>query len=142
MGEEKSLQSLRESVSTWFDEGEERRFICDEMLEGLAKQLRSCGIDCQMVTNALTTGGGESSRGRMIPIKGVIPDLVADKVPMVDGKGKSASKDWLRKEKERAREKQRHIRELLTRELVESHDREGRVILTADKRLAGRGLAE
>ena len=44
--------SLKMKVSTWFNKNEKRKFICDEMLEGLAKQLRSCGIDTEVAVRS------------------------------------------------------------------------------------------
>lgn len=38
----------RERVASWFSQEEDPRFLCDEMLGGLAKQLRSCGVDAEL----------------------------------------------------------------------------------------------
>ncbi|QDZ18417.1 Mut7-like exonuclease [Chloropicon primus] len=46
---QEGCEEIKSMISGWFVKREEPpKFICDEMLGGLAKQLRSCGLDCEL----------------------------------------------------------------------------------------------
>ena len=117
-GGSSALASAFLNLQDWFDGSQERKFICDESLKGLAKQIRSCGFFCEFVT--ITDEFHE------------LYDKWVAKKPQQEGE---ESKEDRNKE---ARQKKSYLRELLIKKIYEKSVAEGSVILTADKLLAQR----
>ena len=120
------------------------KFVVDEMLEGLARQLRSCGIDAKSIVSAAEAtrlyNAGKQEKEAKEGKQGKQGKQGKEGVNGVETEGGGPSDPTARRVRDQ--KARRESRQMTYRKLVECSELEDRVILTADEKLRRRGLTD